>query len=380
MDDHIKRVAVLGFDSRSEQALALAFRRHAQSSCMLCDVPTAHIVIADFDTQAVSEAYQMLRERQSNIPVIAVSMQRPEIAGTTYLSKPLSLVRLIELIETLVPKTKSAHAIDRLAVDKVERAMKAIDAKRAAALLEGHAGRRHDRRSDLGRALDLNNHQRSFDPARFLLGYVQTAIETARKTGMPAALRYLRNYVIAFDPKSGTVLTNLSCVQIRSLAISPCNDKIILPIDLKSSEAEMSDIAWGPQRRSLPAEEFLWNLGYLTSRGRLPEGAEASEPVFLRRWPNLTRLVVPPNAMRIIAYWVRQPCEPLRMHEVIGVPMEDVFAVYSAALAAGLAGPARRDADCLIDALDVPENRKRGVFSAILKRLGKFGEQNRGRA
>lgn len=363
-----KRYALLGLDARSAQALQLALKYRARGSYTLCDASDAHVVIADFDTQAALAEYQALRTHQPDIPVIAIGAHRPEFPGlAAYLPKPVQLNALIELVEPLVQAAMEAPRDQGVSPAKIAQAMKAIDAQRAAASLDGRVLNAGHQPPDLKRGLSMTTQEESFQPDRFLLGHVQKAFDGARETGKAIVLTYLSSHTIAFDPASDTVVTSLSDRQLRSVAMSPC---YTLPLEVRPLPNGIADLAESGKYRVSSAEAFLWNLGYLTSRGRLPHTTQAAEQMYLRRWPNLTRTVLPRNAMRVIAYWVRQPCQLRHLHERLGVAIEDVFAVYSAAQAAGLAGSAQRQADGILDAFDVADDGRRGLFSAILKRLG----------
>ena len=96
------------------------------------------------------------------------------------------------------------------------------------------------------------------------------------------------------------------------------------------------------------AEAFLWELAVHTSRGRIPEGVLLDEPLYLRHWPNLTRLKPIPGAPRIAAVWVQEPRSLLNMAGAVKVPMTDLLTFYSAANAIGLAGVGKREVDNLI--------------------------------
>ncbi len=376
MEPNAIKVSLLGLDDRSQQALVLAFRHRADGRCVVCEEQDAQVVVADFDNEAIDEAYRALRERRPAVPVIAVSTQAPDLEEVAHLQKPVAATQLVELITTLSQEAKETPMAKGITSDKVEQAMKAINARRAAASLEGRVGKARNERSDLKRSLAAKGDEMYFDPQRFLLGRVQEAFTAARESGAPVALTCLGSETIAFDPASDTVVISLSDTQIRSVAIAPTDDELApFPIEVRPLEGTLESVAAEGKRRTFTAEAFLWNLGYLTSRGRMPSGTSGGEHVYLRRWPNLTRVVVPPNTMRIVSYWVRQPCELMRIYEVLHVPMEDVFAVYTAAHAAGLAGPAKRNADNLFDAFDIPASPRRGLFSAILNRLGKRTEQ-----
>jgi hypothetical protein len=119
----------------------------------------------------------------------------------------------------------------------------------------------------------------------------------------------------------------------------------------------------------VPQEVFMWSLGAMTSRGRLPDDVKADDRVYLRRWPSMTRFPYSDNDMRIVAYWVRQASSLQEIAQALGVPERDVFNVYTAAHAAGLAGKVRREVDGIWEAPVVAEHSERGLFSSIMQRL-----------
>jgi hypothetical protein len=58
-------------------------------------------------------------------------------------------------------------------------------------------------------------------------------------------------------------------------------------------------------------------------------------PVRLRSWPNLNRLTLPPEAMRIAGLWSRGPQSLRETVRQLGIPQRYVFAFYSACAALG---------------------------------------------
>jgi hypothetical protein len=96
--------------------------------------------------------------------------------------------------------------------------------------------------------------------------------------------------------------------------------------------------------------------------------------VFLSRWPNLTRVLELPNAVRIAAIWTEQRLSLAFTAEILKIPQSHVFAFYGAAYSAGLAGPAQRSEDVVIAEAAVEPNSRRGLFAKILDRLRRRGE------
>ena len=98
----------------------------------------------------------------------------------------------------------------------------------------------------------------------------------------------------------------------------------------------------------LETESFLWKLALYTYRGYLPEGIDVNKPVYLKYWPNLTRLEPTPNAMRIASLLSRQPVALAFIVRILNIPQRHVFNFYAAANATGYAGPAVREVDNML--------------------------------
>ena len=84
-----------------------------------------------------------------------------------------------------------------------------------------------------------------------------------------------------------------------------------------------------------PLDGLEWELALWASRGRLPRGTGLEHPIRLKSWPNLTRLAVPPEAMRIAGLWSRGELSLRETVASLGAPQRYVFAFYSACAALG---------------------------------------------
>lgn len=89
--------------------------------------------------------------------------------------------------------------------------------------------------------------------------------------------------------------------------------------------------------------DLLWQAAFHASQGRLVESYANGNPVRIldvvkfRRWPNLTRLPMTRNTMRICALLTRHPSSLLLVSRKLGIEQEEVFQVCSAACGAGIA-------------------------------------------
>ncbi len=88
--------------------------------------------------------------------------------------------------------------------------------------------------------------------------------------------------------------------------------------------------------------DLLWQAAFHASQGRLVESRVNGEAVHLfdvigfHHWPNLTRLPMSQNTMRICALLTRHPSSIMLVHRKLGIKPEEVYQVYSAACSAGL--------------------------------------------
>ena len=104
-------------------------------------------------------------------------------------------------------------------------------------------------------------------------------------------------------------------------------------------------------------------------RGRLPAEIDPNAPVYIRYWPNLTRLTLTPHAMRIVALWRKQSRSLFNTAEALKIPQRYVFAFYTAAYTLNLTGVSRRAVDFTFAPEPVQASRYRTLFLRLLNRL-----------
>jgi len=114
-----------------------------------------------------------------------------------------------------------------------------------------------------------------------------------------------------------------------------------LPKRLKTravSRQEFLDMSerWKGRVTVVRLDRLLWRAGLETSVGRLPAGVNPGKTVFLKHWPNLTRLHQTPHAIRIAALWATRGASLLETAALLKVAQRHVFAFYNAAVALDL--------------------------------------------
>jgi hypothetical protein len=360
MGAHMK-VCLMEMDDRTRQSIALVLSHRGDGAIVLSDVESADIAVLDLDHENAPQAFRTIQARRPALLAIGLTA-RPGLvhADIEILSKPISAGRLLEAIQKQ---------------GGIEMPAAKIRAAGAAAALGART--ETSRRRPENTAV-LAHDKKYFDPSAYLLGTLMDAAAEAQTRGAVAVISFYGDRVILADPRSGVIRTNLSSSQARGFALSSieggASDDASATVGLQRPRIEYvaraeADARYAGKTYSVPQEMFMWSLGAMTSRGRLAASCRADERVYLRRWPNLTRISHTANEMRIVAYWVRQAISPQEMVAALGVPEREVFSVYTAACAAGLAGKARREADGIWEAPPVAEPRERGLFSSILNRL-----------
>ena len=371
----------LGMDERSQQTLRMFFERQLGGSCALSDERNAHAVLLDLDAHEGKGRFEIQLRDHPDRPLILLSLHDSWVlpANAVLVRKPINIGLL-------------ADALRSLSVRLFEQRRETNFSVAAEQILRSHLAHRHGDgtptpqlddgdaaalylRSDksfahLGAAPDLDlgvpeqRAQAYYDPQNYLQGHVQAALALSRQRQAmvrltSAAFRQLDVYGAAGK------------VQV-AIAASTLYAASRLPLHAGDVKVEVfADAGDGPPAGGHveTAEALLWRLALWGSKGRVPVDTNLDWPVFIRRWPNLTRLMAPPHATRIAALWARQAFTLAATGSALGVPQRLVFAFYSACLAIGVAAPTRRVADTLVPPEPPKASEKRGLFRQLLGRL-----------
>jgi hypothetical protein len=392
------KVAAIGMDERSRNTLEAFFRGPCKIRCLLVEEASAEVALLDMDALHAKELFEKHKKRFPDRPVIVLSLSEQAIEGTIYVRKPMSVDLLLAALEQVRDQltTPAAQNQEKQPSFKPGCSVSAGNDNNASpsnvvpignqnkfnAPRVGYSTATHKAalqlddkkfKSLIGSAQDIDPYdpeQRAkayFDPADYLLGRVCKAFEDARQNNM--AIRLEESWLtITVFPKQSRVYTELQDSQLRTVCIMPNKPRDTRQSVLKEKLAAQEYAAMDQQQGLQDMDAFLWKLALWTSRGRLPAGTNLSTPVFLRYWPNMSRLLLPPHALRIAALWAHQPHSLLQTTKALKLPQRYVFAFYSAAYALDLAGLCRRSADTLFEP-STTESKNRGVLARILERL-----------
>src|SRR5512139_2059333 len=290
------KVCLLDMDERTRQSIALVLRHRGDGAIALSDVASADIAVLDLDHENAPQAFEQIRARRPALQAIGLTA-RPGVAheGIVVLAKPVSAGSLLEAIQ------KQAG---------IELPAAKIPAAGAAAALGARTATTR-RRPEA--AAVLAQDKKVFDPAAYLLGTLLDAAAEAGRRDAVAVISFYGDRVILADSRAGLIRTNLTSSQARGFAHSSLEADTTDPsatVGLQRPRVEYltraeADSRYAAQTYPVPQEMFMWSLGAMTSRGRLPADVRADQRVYLRRWPNLTRLSRTAYEVRRSSYWLR---------------------------------------------------------------------------
>ena len=120
-----------------------------------------------------------------------------------------------------------------------------------------------------------------------------------------------------------------------------------------------------------PIDELLWMAAFHASKGRMIEGTSMFDVVQFHHWPNLPKLPHTANTARICALLTRHPTTIMLAHRLLGIKREEVYRVYSAAYAAGIANIIHQNPEATSASEPEPEDRSesRGLFRSLFAKI-----------
>ena len=370
------RLAAIGMDQRQRNALRMLFNTKCRNRYVLMEEESSEICILDLDVFGGERLWQEFRQRYPQRPLILVSLTPREVEDihTLFVQKPIPVDRLIAAIDqqrrslTKASSPEPAEPTNEQPVNdaplpKAPRPNTTAPVTRRIASLMSDS----QEQAFVGTSPDIDPNDPArlakiyYNPEHYLQGHMQQALNLSRRHNKNVAIEGPWPAIdLMTDPHR--VMVDAGERQLRPYCTVP---DATLEVPLRTHDHNKP--ATG--RREYPVYAFLWQLALWASRGRLPAGTDLAQPIYLRRWPNFTRLVVTPYALAIAALWAEQPRSLIDTARTLNIPQRYVFAFYSAAKAIQLAGETRRAVDTLIAPPDVPQSKHRGVFGRLLNRL-----------
>jgi hypothetical protein len=207
-----------------------------------------------------------------------------------------------------------------------------------------------------------------YDPNDYYQGTVQSAFAECLSKGQ--ILLLTSNWLsVTLFPNTKEVWLNANDIEIKGLAGIKLKRKTITETTLLATVDPKTTSEAYPLDKFENIEAFMWKLACWTSKGRYPQDIDYRLPVYLTHWPNFTRLLITPHALRIAALLIQGPRTMGNIAQMLKIKPQYAFVFISAAHAIGIANQAKRAADSLVQASDVQPNKAKGFLGKIMKKL-----------
>ena len=202
----------------------------------------------------------------------------------------------------------------------------------------------------------------------YFQGYFQYLLISCKEKNQPIML--LSSWCpIALFPLINEVWLNANDSEVKTFAEimfkkkSLAKEITVAPMDVEIMNMD------GALDKFQSLDAFMWKLACWASKGRYPDNIDYRQPVYLRCWPNFTRLLLTPHALRIAALLIQGPRTMINVAQILNIKPESVFVFISAACSIGLAGQAKRMSDTLVEHSEVKVIKSEGLLSRIIRKL-----------
>lgn len=204
-----------------------------------------------------------------------------------------------------------------------------------------------------------------YDPDRFLSGALLRAYRRAAKNKCQLLLK-VRDCPILLDPRKKLAWLDMDNIHNKSLASIPLEERWLEHKLLVRGE-KVEKLKGNP----ISMEALIWETALYGARGRVPKGTILDSPVRLKHWPNFTRILLFPEAMRIAALLSEHTYSLTKTAQLLKIDERCIYSFYSAAYALGLVSIVYTKTTETEELTEkpLPQTRKRALFNGILERL-----------
>lgn len=395
------KVALHAMDDRSSKLMKMYLQGPCEGIAVVVNDRDAECDIFDADSANAKKLIDARLAMNTHRPIIALSLQERKQETIFYIKKPVKIDDMLAALdkaksiveaqtsaaaksEKKVPEQTPPAAVEPKKPVPQPQAIPVPQAQKKTNLDtdEQKKTSKHQAAMQLNEksfgafignvpGIDVNDPQQfakaNYNPKDYFQGYVESAFKVCEAKGQIRQLNVGWNPLIMF-PHSHEIWFDVDDKQLRAfagLALSNNRDiKIsITPLDPNSSALVRA------LDKFHAIDAFVWKLACWASKGRYPAALDINGPVYLKRWPNFTRLLVTPHAMRIAALLVQGPRTMSNVAQALNIKPQYVFVFISAAYALGLVGQAKRKADALVLPPEIQPNKKQGLLSRIIQKL-----------
>jgi hypothetical protein len=398
--DNIKnplKVALHGMDDRSYKMMAMYLRGPCKGVATVVNSNVAEIDIFDADSISGQKLLLEHAHKSDLRPVIVLSLNDRAYENAFHVKKPVKTDDMLKVFaqarllleQKSKPESSNVGSVDKLTevfnnvnVATVADPEKPVLKKYVIETDEQKKTSKHQAAMQLNEkgfgafignvpGIDVNDPKQfvkaSYNPKDYFQGYVESAYKVSREKGQNRQLNSGWNPLIIFS-SNNEVWLDVDENQLRAFSGIAIKNTLGSKMSVTPLSQEMVDFDKNLERfQSMDA--FLWKIACWASKGRYPSTIDIKQPVYLKSWPNFTRLLITPHALRIAALLIQGPRTLPNVAEVLNIKPQYVFVFISAACALGLAGQVKRDADVLVQSPEIKPNKNQGLLRRILSTL-----------
>ncbi len=390
------KVALHGMEERTSKTMVMYLQGPCRGAAVVVNDSDASIDIFDADTMDAGKLIAEHHAKKPYRPAIALSLRDGTLDYVLYIKKPVKtddMLAVLNKASALIgklrpnedtPPTQSTVKNNPVPAESlIEKAEKSNLKSFVINNDEQKKTAKHQAAMQLNEksfnafignipGIDVNDPKQfaiaKYNPKDYFQSYVESAFKISLEQNEIMQLNSGWSPLIIF-PQNDEIWLDADDKQLRAfsgLVISNTLDGKMSTTQLTFESSSLS--------RSLEKfhsmDAFLWKVACWASKGRYPISIDITHPVYLKNWPNFTRLLITPHALRISALLIRGPRTLGNVAEVLNIKPQYVFVFISAACALGLTGQARREADALVaQSTEIKANKNKGFLSRIMSKL-----------
>lgn len=390
------QVALYGMDGRAYKMMTMYLKGPCKGIAVVVDELDAEIDIIDADFIKAKDILEDRRSKTPERPIILLSLQPLSIEGTVFVKKPVNTENLtlalkqvcsgvdIDNEQSNKDKVISDVAVEPKQEGKVKELVeskKTVDKKKIE-IKDKKKVSKHRTAIDLTDdvfpsyighidGIDFSDIEQvllaSFNSKSYFLSYLQSALKVAKDKKQILQLNSGWKPLIIF-PDNNEIWLDSEDMQLR--AFSGIVMKRSSGSGMRLSAVDINKVGCNEKMECFyDIETFLWKVAIWTSKGRFPDSIDIHRPVYLKQWPNFTRLLITPHALQITALLATEPRLLMDVVNTLKIKPEYVFVFISAANTLGIVGQVKRKSDEIIAPSEMKQPKTKGLLGRILSKL-----------
>ncbi len=377
------QVILHGMDARTQKIMLMYFQGACKGAAIIVEELDTEVDIIDIDTLIGREALKKLVARINLRPIIVLSKDPLELENILYIEKPIRLAKILAVfnkareviekkdLEKIVPEiqleTKIIAIENKKPIIKTQEVKKVSKYKTSMQLNETHFS------AFIGLMTEINFNDEAqvlkayYNPKDYYQGYVAAAFTMSKSKDRVIQLNSNWKSLLIF-PHNNEIWLDADDKQLRAMAALEMNKATGAKLTITPANLELAMVK-EKLERFYDMDAFIWKLAIWTSKGRYPQIIDIKKPIYLQHWPNFTRLVITPHALRIAALLVVEPRTMLNISEALNIKPQYVFVFVSGAYALGLIRQPIKKRNEVVVHPTLILKKKQGLLNRILSKL-----------